>query len=85
LNDEASVKRALDAALALERLTPRIHVPALAGLVHGPGFANLSCLGRLSDHVLSAYLQDPLPDKAQPEMCAVFSDSADRADNPAVL
>jgi hypothetical protein len=25
------------------------YLPALAGLVHGPGFANLSCLGRLSD------------------------------------
>jgi hypothetical protein len=28
---------------------PYIHLRALAGLVHGLGFANLSCLGRLSD------------------------------------
>jgi mycobactin lysine-N-oxygenase len=56
LADEPSVTRHLDATLALRGLVPRLHVPALAGLVHGPGFANLSCLGTLSDHVLSAYL-----------------------------
>jgi hypothetical protein len=49
LNDELSVIRGLDATLALRDLTPHIHLPALAGLVHGPGVANLSCLGRLSD------------------------------------
>jgi mycobactin lysine-N-oxygenase len=71
LSDEASVKRALDATLALERVTPRIHIPALAGLVHGPGLSNLSCLGSLSDHVLSAYLQDSLAGReAQAVMCA---------------
>jgi len=74
LSDEASVKRALDATLALAGLTPRIHLPALAGLVHGPGFANLSCLGRLSDHVLSAYLLAPLAGEAQAAMCAVLAD-----------
>ncbi len=75
LTDEASVKRTLDTTLALDGLTPRIHIPALAGLVHGPGFANLSCLGSLSDHILSAYLQ---------EAQAVISSAvfADRADSP---
>ncbi len=33
-----------------------IHVPMLAGLDQGPGFANLSCLGLLSDRLLSPYL-----------------------------
>jgi mycobactin lysine-N-oxygenase len=32
-----------------------IHVPMLAGLRQGPGFPNLSCLGLLSDRILSAY------------------------------
>jgi mycobactin lysine-N-oxygenase len=64
LTDEMSVKRRLDATFALEGLAPRIHIPALAGLAHGPGFANLSCLGSLSDHILSAYLAEPLADEA---------------------
>jgi mycobactin lysine-N-oxygenase len=75
LTDEVSVKRALDATLALEGLTPRIHIPALAGLVHGPGFANLSCLSSLSDHILSAYLEEPLPDRAQAAICAALADT----------
>lgn len=65
LTDEMSVKRRLDATFALEGLAPRIHIPALAGLAHGPGFANLSCLGSLSDHVLSAYLAEPLATAAE--------------------
>ena len=35
-----------------------IHYPAVAMLSQGPGFANLSCLGTLSDRILSAYLPD---------------------------
>ena len=34
------------------------HVPNLGALAQGPGFPNLSCLGSLSDRILSAYL-DP--------------------------
>lgn len=34
------------------------HVPNLAALAQGPGFPNLSCLGSLSDRIISAYL-DP--------------------------
>lgn len=33
-----------------------IHMPMLAGLSQGPGFPNLSCLGHLSDRILSAYV-----------------------------
>ncbi len=82
LSDESSVKRGLDATFALAGVTPRLHMPALAGLVHGPGFANLSCLGSLSDHILSAYLQEPLSDPAQAALCAVLADRAERADSP---
>lgn len=39
--------------LALEGLHPRLHLPMLAGVRQGPGFANLSCLGRLSDRVVA--------------------------------
>lgn len=56
LADEQAVMRQLDSALALRGLVPRLHLPALSGLAHGPGFANLSCLGSLSDSILSAYV-----------------------------
>lgn len=81
LADEAAVKRRLDATLALEGVAPRIHIPALAALLHGPGLANLSCLGSLSDHILSAYVQDPLPGQDRAAMCAALADSSreDRA------
>jgi mycobactin lysine-N-oxygenase len=66
LADESSVVRRLDSSLALRGLTPRLHLPALAGLAHGPGFSNLSCLGKLSDAVLSAYLPNTQPVNSQP-------------------
>ena len=44
--------------LAIKGLTPKLHLPMLSGLVQGPGFANLSCLGRLSDRVLDPYLSE---------------------------
>jgi mycobactin lysine-N-oxygenase len=59
LSDENAVMRQLDPALALRGLTPRLHLPAIGGLAHGPGYANLSCLGSLSDCILSAYVSSP--------------------------
>lgn len=38
--------------LSVSGMIPKLHLPMLAGLVQGPGFANLSCLGRLSDRLL---------------------------------
>jgi mycobactin lysine-N-oxygenase len=61
LNEESTVIRQLDGSFALRGLAPRLHLPALAGLLHGPGFANLSCLGSLSDCILSAYVSRPQP------------------------
>jgi len=43
--------------LSVSGVFPRLHIPALAGLTQGPGFANLSCLGRLADQLLEPYLQ----------------------------
>ena len=45
--------------LALTGLTPRLHLPMLAGPSQGPGFANLSSLGLISDRVLASYLDSP--------------------------
>jgi mycobactin lysine-N-oxygenase len=38
--------------LELEGMRPRLHVPGLAGLSQGPGFANLGSLGILANRVL---------------------------------
>lgn len=56
LDDEHAVSLQLDRSFALcGGLMPRIHLPGLAGLQYGPGFCNLSCLGTLSDRILSPY------------------------------
>ena len=39
--------------LSVGGLFPTLHLPMLAGLMQGPGFANLSCLGRLSDRIVT--------------------------------
>jgi mycobactin lysine-N-oxygenase len=54
--------------LELEGLRPRLHIPGLAALSQGPGFANLGCLGLLSNRVLQAFLLDEA--HAGPEMQA---------------
>ncbi len=42
--------------LELRGLEPRLHIPGLAGLSQGPGFANLGALGLLSNRVLQPLL-----------------------------
>jgi mycobactin lysine-N-oxygenase len=50
-------ERRIDGYLRLEGLSPDLHLPMLARLSQGPGFANLSSLGRLSDVVLRPYVR----------------------------
>lgn len=50
------VEGAIGYDLSLRNVEPRLHLPMCAGLAQGPGFPNLSCLGRVSDRVLSAYV-----------------------------
>ena len=45
--------------LALPGAGPKLHLPMLAGFAQGPGFPNLSCLGRLSDRILGAWARPP--------------------------
>jgi mycobactin lysine-N-oxygenase len=45
--------------LSLEGIDPPLHLPMLAGVAQGPGFPNLSCLGLLSDRILSSYTRLP--------------------------
>ena len=42
--------------LELVGMRPRLHIPGLAGLSQGPGFANLGALGLLSNRVLQPLL-----------------------------
>jgi mycobactin lysine-N-oxygenase len=49
---EVSIGRFLE----LRGMQPRLHIPGLAGLSQGPGFANLGALGLLSNRVLQPFL-----------------------------
>lgn len=52
----------IQADLSINGMVPQLHLPMLAGLMQGPGFGNLSCLGRLSDRiVVSAALEQTHP------------------------
>lgn len=51
-----SLADTISETLAIENFEPCLHLPMLAGLRQGPGFPNLSSLGRLSDHILSHYV-----------------------------
>jgi len=46
----------LGRALEIAGVSPRLHVPGLAGLSQGPGFANLGCLGLLANRILGPLL-----------------------------
>lgn len=48
------IQEAIGHDLAVEDVEPKLFLPGLAGLTQGPGFPNLSCLGRLSDRVLGS-------------------------------
>ncbi|MEU3609884.1 SidA/IucD/PvdA family monooxygenase [Streptomyces sp. NPDC035033] len=69
--DLAAAQRRIGPSLSFDGVRPALYAPALAGLAQGPGFANLSCLGHLSDLVVRDLLDpaataprpapDPLP------------------------
>ena len=44
--------------LELAGMSPRLHIPGLAALSQGPGFANLGCLGLLANRVLQPFFLD---------------------------
>lgn len=51
----AAVEGAIQYDLSLRGPGPKLYLPMLAGFAQGPGFPNLSSLGRLSDRVLEAW------------------------------
>ena len=50
----------LDVPVSLPRQTvvEQAAAPTLSALAQGPGFANLSCLGEVSDRVLACYIDN---------------------------
>ncbi|MDO3398736.1 NADPH-dependent L-lysine N(6)-monooxygenase MbtG [Mycolicibacterium neoaurum] len=51
-----SISESIGYDLSVDDVDPKLFLPGLAGLTQGPGFPNLSCLGRLSDRVLGSDL-----------------------------
>jgi mycobactin lysine-N-oxygenase len=51
----AARELAIGRSLELEGVEPRLHLPGLAALSQGPGFANLGSLGVLADRVLQPF------------------------------
>lgn len=49
----AAVEQSIAPDMSVEGLGSILFVPSLAGMKHGPGFANLSCLGELSDRIIA--------------------------------
>ena len=49
-----SIQESIGYDLSVGDVEPKLFLPGLAGLTQGPGFPNLSCLGRLSDRVLGS-------------------------------
>lgn len=56
-----SLESRMTPALAVDGLSPLLFVPSLSGFRHGPGLANLSCLGELSDRILAGIGVGHLP------------------------
>jgi mycobactin lysine-N-oxygenase len=54
---EGAIEKSIDSSLAIKNLFPLLHLPMLSAQIHGPGFANLSCLGTLSDCILEPYIE----------------------------
>ncbi len=49
------ISRKIGSDLSMDGIMPKVHLPMLANIKHGPGFPNLSCLSLLSDRILSSY------------------------------
>jgi mycobactin lysine-N-oxygenase len=79
----AGTEVAIGRALELDGMRPRLHIPGLAGLSQGPGFANLGSLGLLADRVLQPLVLAGEPNGARLEAhgrasssCATSASSA---------
>lgn len=51
--NQTTIMASIQSDLSIKNMEPKLHLPMLASLNQGPGFANLSCLGRLSDRIVT--------------------------------
>ncbi len=56
--NQTHLMESIQADLSVAGLLPALHLPMLSGIQQGPGFANLSCLGRLADRLVALPLLD---------------------------
>ncbi len=56
--NQTNLSQTIQPDLSVAGLLPALHLPMLSGIQQGPGFANLSCLGRLSDRLIALPLLD---------------------------
>ncbi len=54
---DSSLGERISRDLSVQDIRPSLYLPMLAGRSQGPGFANLSCLGKLSDRVVIGLIQ----------------------------
>lgn len=59
---------AIGRRLEIQGLRPLLHVPGLAAMTQGPGFANLSSLGLLADRILGNFDPIAIQDSQQEEL-----------------
>ncbi len=45
----------IESDFSVKDMRPYLHLPMLSGLMQGPGFSNLSCLGHLSDRLVTHF------------------------------
>jgi mycobactin lysine-N-oxygenase len=57
---EPEVEVPIGRFLELEGMRPLLHIPGLAALSQGPGFANLGCLGLLANRVLQPFFLEEI-------------------------
>jgi mycobactin lysine-N-oxygenase len=63
--DQRKIAERIDEDLSVKGVTPTLHMPMLAGLMQGPGFGNLSCLGKLSDRVVLSGMLDAYSEQTE--------------------
>jgi mycobactin lysine-N-oxygenase len=68
--------------LELSDVRPRLHIPGLAGVSQGPGFANLGCLGLLANRVLQPHVvAEDTSDAAEDALAEAAENAPEAAEN----
>jgi mycobactin lysine-N-oxygenase len=68
---QARISEKINASLAVEGMQSSLslYLPMMAAMQQGPGFPNLSCLGRLSDRIHDRYIKEGLDGHKKGALC----------------